>query len=80
MSIQEGRTTGVQWSNLFKRTEPSDPLTMGSIWGMFLADMIVYSIITWYIDSVNPGKYGVARKWYFIFQVLELFTFFSSSN
>ena len=72
LSIQEGRATGVQWSNLFKRSEPSDPLTMGAIWGMFLADMIVYGIITWYIDSINPGKYGVARKWYFLFQVFFL--------
>jgi hypothetical protein len=42
---------------------------MGSIWGMFVANMIIYGLITWYIDSVKPGKYGVAKKWYFLFQV-----------
>ena len=69
ISIQETRALGVQWTNLFKRAEPSDPLTMGSIWIMFIVDMVVFGIVTWYIDSVKPGKYGVARKWYFIFQV-----------
>lgn len=69
MSIQEGRAAGVQWSNLFKRSDPADPLTMGAIWGMFLADMIIYGFITWYIDAVKPGKYGVAKKWYFLIQV-----------
>jgi hypothetical protein len=29
----------------------------------------VYSIITWYISSIMPGNYGVAKPWYFIFLV-----------
>ena len=69
MSILESQALGVQWSNLFTKSDPANPLTMGAIWGMFIADMVIYSFITWYIDAVKPGKYGVARKWYFLFQV-----------
>jgi len=76
LTIYEGKASGIQWSNLFEKSEPSDTLTMGAIWAMFLADMIVYGIITWYIDSINPGKFGVARKWYFLFQVFETFLYF----
>jgi hypothetical protein len=27
--------------------------------------------VTWYIDSVMPGKYGVAKPWYFFIMVWQ---------
>ena len=36
---------------------------------MFLVDIILYLVITWYLDAVFPGSYGVPQKWYFPFQV-----------
>jgi len=72
MSIQESQALGVQWSNLFTRSDPANALTMGAIWAMFIANMAIFGFITWYIDAVKPGKYGVARKWYFLFQVRSL--------
>lgn len=44
-------------------------MTMGVVWAMLLADMLIYGIIIWYVDAIFPGKYGVAKKWYFPFQV-----------
>ena len=69
MTIEEGKGAGLHWSTLSDRSEPNDPMTMGVVWGMLVIDMIVYLIIMWYIDGVKPGKYGVAKKWYFPFQV-----------
>ena len=64
------KTKGSQWSNLLESSaEEGDPITMGVVWILFLVNIIVYGIITWYIDSVHPGPYGVAKKWYFCFQV-----------
>ena len=63
----EGKGTGLQWSTLFSRARPGDPLTMGAVWIMFLVDMAVYSAIIAYIDKIAPGKFGVAEKWYFPF-------------
>ena len=63
----EGKGTGLQWSNLFSRARPGDPLTMGAVWIMFLVDIVIYSVIIVYIDKISPGKFGVAEKWYFPF-------------
>ena len=60
---------GSQWSNLFESSKEGDPITMGVVWILFLVNIILYGTITWYIDSVHPGPYGVAKKWYFCFQV-----------
>ena len=68
LSIQEGRGAGIRFSTLNDRSEPEDPVTMGLVWGMLLADVVIYGIIVWYIDNVKPGKYGVAKKPYFLFQ------------
>lgn len=51
------------------RATPEDPVTMGVIFGMFVVDMVVYGLITWYVDAVKPGQFGVAKSWYFPFQV-----------
>ena len=63
----EGKGTGLQWSTLFSRARPGDPLTMGAVWIMFLVDILIYSVIIAYIDKIAPGKFGVAEKWYFPF-------------
>ena len=61
----ESRGSGLQWSNLFSRGEPDDPLTMGAVWLMFLLDCLIFALIILYMDTVAPGKFGVARPWYF---------------
>ena len=61
----ESKGSGLQWANLFTRGEPDDPLTMGAVWLMFLFDCLLFSLIILYIDTVAPGKFGVARPWYF---------------
>lgn len=34
---------------------------------MLIADSIGYMFLAWYIESVAPGEFGVAKKWYFLF-------------
>ena len=63
--VVPGQSSGLQWANLFTRGEPDDPLTMGAVWLMFLFDCLLFSLIILYIDTVAPGKFGVARPWYF---------------
>ena len=65
-------TGGLKWNNLWQRTEPDDPMTMGLYWMMFLVDMLIYSAIMWYIDTIKPGTFGVGRNWYFPFEVIKL--------
>lgn len=68
LTFQEGNGDGAQWNNLFDKKEPSDPITFGVVWIMFIVDIIFYSMVTWYLDSIKPGEYGVAQPWYFVFQ------------
>ena len=70
---QEGNGVGSQWSNLFDRTLPNDPITMGVLWIMLLVDVLIFAFLTWYVDSIKPGPFGVAKKWYFLFQVCTSF-------
>jgi hypothetical protein len=95
ITAEETKGVGVQWSNLFNRTEPGNAMVndpdqiiffffceifivtiqqkvMGLVWIMFLASSLLYWIVTWYMDNIKPGEYGVPKKWYFIFQVLLL--------
>jgi hypothetical protein len=60
----------LSWENMF--AHPSgreDEITMGLVWVMLIVDIAIYSIVTWYIDSIMPGKYGVAKPWYFFVMV-----------
>ena len=35
--------------------------------GMLIFDTFLYMVLTWYIEGVRPGKYGVAKPFYFPF-------------
>lgn len=40
---------------------------MGCVFMTFILDCVIFSILTWYIENVYPGEYGVGRPWYFPF-------------
>ena len=67
MTSAEGKGTGITWGTLSYRISPDDPLTMASVLIMFMVDIVLFSIIIWYVDKIAPGKYGVAERWYFLF-------------
>ncbi|EPY88960.1 ATP-binding cassette sub-family A member 3-like protein [Camelus ferus] len=33
--------------------------------GMLLLDSVLYGLVTWYVEAVLPGQFGVAQPWYF---------------
>lgn len=35
---------------------------------MLVLDTVLYYILAWYLEAVFPGKYGVAKPWYFLFK------------
>ena len=37
--------------------------------GMLLVDAFLYGLVTWYIETVFPGQYGVSQPWYFFLMV-----------
>ena len=36
---------------------------------MLIVDTFLYGILTWYIEHVFPGAYGLPKAWYFPFQM-----------
>lgn len=42
---------------------------MAEVYLMFLVDMVLFGIITWYFDRVKPGPFGIARPWNFLCKV-----------
>ncbi|PNF40610.1 ATP-binding cassette sub-family A member 3 [Cryptotermes secundus] len=64
----ESKKVGVTWMNLFE--PPSGikgDISLGLVLLMFIVDIFIYSFVTWYISSIMPGQYGLAKPWYFIF-------------
>ncbi|GFT33344.1 phospholipid-transporting ATPase ABCA1 [Nephila pilipes] len=67
ISHYEEEGVGAQWSNIATSPIPGDDYSMLQVMFMMLFDGVVYGILTWYIEAVFPGQYGVPKPWYFFF-------------
>lgn len=36
---------------------------------MLLLDSVLYGLVTWYVEAVFPGQFGVPQPWYFFLMV-----------
>ena len=68
---KEMDTSGMKWESLGKPTSNIEDLTLLHVWMMLLVDFLLYMLILWYMDNVRPGKFGLAKKLYFPFQVIK---------
>ena len=57
--------TGAQWDALYDGYGECDNYSLGDAMAMLLFDAVAMLILTWYIETVWPGEFGVPRKWYF---------------
>ncbi|KAM9583970.1 phospholipid-transporting ATPase ABCA3-like [Trichechus inunguis] len=55
---------GIKWSNILSSTQ-IDNFVFAYILGMLLFDAFLYGLVTWYIEAVFPGEYGVPKPWNF---------------
>lgn len=60
-----GLNFGSVWikPNLYKPYPP-----MGCVYMTFAITSLIFFLLTWYIENIYPGNYGVGRPWYFPFQ------------
>uniref|UniRef100_A0A8C3GW69 P-type phospholipid transporter n=1 Tax=Corvus moneduloides TaxID=1196302 RepID=A0A8C3GW69_CORMO len=77
LSRYEEQGLGLQWGNI--RTSPleGDEYSFLFSINMMLFDAFLYGILSWYLDNVFPGDYGLPQPWYF--PVLESYWFGSRS-
>ncbi|XP_043924192.1 phospholipid-transporting ATPase ABCA1 [Protopterus annectens] len=66
-ALFEEQGVGIQWHNLFDSPIEEDGYNLTTSVCMMLFDTFLYGIMTWYIESVFPGQYGIPRPWYFPF-------------
>ncbi|XP_033097470.1 ATP-binding cassette sub-family A member 3-like [Anneissia japonica] len=67
IGLFEGTGEGVQWSNIARPISTDDNFTFLDVIVMLLVDAVLYGVITWYIEAVFPGEFGIPKKWYFPF-------------
>uniref|UniRef100_A0A452RDE1 ATP binding cassette subfamily A member 3 n=1 Tax=Ursus americanus TaxID=9643 RepID=A0A452RDE1_URSAM len=56
---------GVQWRDLLSPVNVDDDFSFGQVLGMLLLDSVLYGLVTWYVEAVLPGQFGVPQPWYF---------------
>ncbi|XP_047145843.1 phospholipid-transporting ATPase ABCA3 isoform X2 [Hydra vulgaris] len=61
----EGQESGLQWYNINKGVTIDTTFTFLQVLLMFLVDIVLYGLLTWYIEAVFPGEYGIPQKWNF---------------
>ncbi|XP_041700647.2 glucosylceramide transporter ABCA12 isoform X2 [Coregonus clupeaformis] len=65
ISRYESQGEGIQWSNQYISPLAGDTSSFGWLCWLLLIDSVCYFIIGAYIRIVFPGKYGIAKPWYF---------------
>lgn len=65
----EAKGTGIQWRDLLNPVNVDDNFCFGQVLGMLLLDSALYGLVTWYVEAVFPGQFGVPQPWHFFLMV-----------
>ena len=63
------------WTNLFDDGDRGHGVSMGIAMLLFICNCVIHYLITMYIDAIKPGSYGIAKPWYFMFEVRHVSVF-----
>ncbi|XP_029283093.1 phospholipid-transporting ATPase ABCA1b isoform X2 [Cottoperca gobio] len=66
-ALFEEQGVGIQWKNLVLSPLEEDDFSLRTAIIMMYFDSFLYGVLTWYIEAVFPGQYGIPRLWYFPF-------------
>uniref|UniRef100_A0A8C9WEH3 P-type phospholipid transporter n=1 Tax=Scleropages formosus TaxID=113540 RepID=A0A8C9WEH3_SCLFO len=64
-ALFEEQGVGIQWSNLLSSPLEEDSYSLTTSIVLMFFDSFLYGVMTWYIEAVFPGQYGIPRPWYF---------------
>uniref|UniRef100_H3CEJ3 ATP-binding cassette sub-family A member 2 n=1 Tax=Tetraodon nigroviridis TaxID=99883 RepID=H3CEJ3_TETNG len=67
-ALYEVAGVGIQWRTISQSPVEGDDFNLGLSMMMLMVDAAVYGVLTWYIEAVHPGTYGLPRPWYFPLQ------------
>ncbi|KAK3087439.1 hypothetical protein FSP39_005943 [Pinctada imbricata] len=66
-AFYEKEGVGVQWYNIHLSPVENDQFNLLTCIMMMVMDTFLYCILSWYIENVFPGSYGLPKPWYFLF-------------
>ncbi|XP_037635456.1 phospholipid-transporting ATPase ABCA1b [Sebastes umbrosus] len=66
-ALFEEQGVGIQWTNLVSSPLEEDDFSLRTAIVMMYFDSFLYGVLTWYIEAVFPGQYGIPRPWFFPF-------------
>uniref|UniRef100_A0A672UDK2 ATP-binding cassette sub-family A member 2 n=1 Tax=Strigops habroptila TaxID=2489341 RepID=A0A672UDK2_STRHB len=67
-ALYEVAGVGIQWHTFSQSPVEGDDFNLLLSMMMLIVDAVVYGVLTWYIEAVHPGMFGLPRPWYFPFQ------------
>ncbi|XP_028297042.1 ATP-binding cassette sub-family A member 2-like isoform X2 [Gouania willdenowi] len=67
-ALYEVAGVGIQWRTISQSPVEGDDFNLGLSMMMLIVDAAAYGVLTWYIEAVHPGMYGLPRPWYFPLQ------------
>ena len=60
---------GAQWHNIHKPATADDDFSIIDVILMMLADTGIMILVTWYLENVKPGQFGMPKPFCFCFMV-----------
>ncbi|XP_034545071.1 phospholipid-transporting ATPase ABCA1-like isoform X3 [Notolabrus celidotus] len=66
-ALFEEQGVGIQWKNLFSSPLEEDDFSLRTAIVLMYFDSFLYGLLTWYLEAVFPGQYGIPRPWFFPF-------------
>uniref|UniRef100_A0A7N6A095 P-type phospholipid transporter n=1 Tax=Anabas testudineus TaxID=64144 RepID=A0A7N6A095_ANATE len=66
-ALFEEQGVGIQWKNLVSSPLEEDDFSLRTAIIIMYFDSFLYGALTWYLEAVFPGQYGIPRPWYFPF-------------
>ncbi|KAF2885019.1 hypothetical protein ILUMI_21135 [Ignelater luminosus] len=76
IAVYEVRQIGVSWGNLFKPASgaTSADISMGVVFLMFVFTSTLFLVLTFYMENVKPGPYGLPKPLHYPIQfILQMF-------
>ncbi|KAK7502995.1 hypothetical protein BaRGS_00005621 [Batillaria attramentaria] len=70
---------GIRWSNFDKPTYPNTVSVLDAML-MLVVDTVMHLIVTWYMDAVFPGEFGVPQPYLFFLTVSLAFSSRSTAS
>ncbi|TPP39775.1 ATP-binding cassette sub-family A (ABC1) member 2 [Fasciola gigantica] len=63
----ESYGTRTEWETFWSSNQLTSEFSVGKAVLMLWVDTAIYLILTWYIEAIYPGRYGVQKPFYFPF-------------